>query len=167
MEQVFTMQEVQEDRNMLAVAVVRNQFGSDMSFMDPCMMLIRNGCHCRDCSIINKDKYKRCKDDRELSLAYIKKIQASSLDNGFVKSDYSQSPKLAFNKLYSTLLWEPFVRLDSAGTEVTIFTNDLEGKFVVNVQGMSTNGPVYGRAEFSVERLPIEVATAPNWQSHK
>jgi hypothetical protein len=162
----FTAEERQASGRTLKAAVVKAHYTDDISFMDN----FGNGwvCSCDHWMCMNcppsrkpqkgnyylykgrMARYMGYPGDEDEIRPYARKIQPLSLPREFPKTkEYINSPD---NELYSTLYFDSLVRLDKNGkADISFYTNDLKGKFYINVQGMVNGAPVSSKADFKVE----------------
>jgi hypothetical protein len=78
-------------------------------------------------------------------------VQGIHQPKEWYKTDSAGAPP-PDSAILSTLYWSPVTITDKNGEAVVSFyTNDLKGRFFINVQGISTKGAFSGREVFSVE----------------
>lgn len=70
----------------------------------------------------------------------------------YFKADYAKFNPPA-PEPYSTLDWEYLVKTDSTGkVNVPFYTNDVTGKMIIHLQGISSNEPFSGKQYFTVKK---------------
>lgn len=94
--------------------------------------------------------YRGCHATGEVN-DFVRQVAATHFAKEFYVADYAR-----FNppetELYTTVFWSHLLQTDANGeATLSFYTNDLAGKFICVLEGLSSEGPVSGKCQYRVE----------------